>query len=139
MLAIIDFFKFDIDDTDIDSISSYLTFKFARHEKLGNFDSFQNIGKHEEEITIRGTLICQSQQQLKEFELLGKMKTQHILTLPDGTCKTILIMALDTDRSTFLKSGEFLRQEYTLSIAVVGDGFNLDIVGMAASFWGGLL
>ncbi|DAB40815.1 MAG TPA: hypothetical protein CFH81_00465 [Sulfurovum sp. UBA12169] len=139
MLAMIDFFTFDIDNRDIDSISSYLTFKFARHEKLGNFDSFQNIGRYEEEITIHGTLICQSQHQLKSFELLGKMKTQHILTLPDGTCKTIIITTLDTDKSTFLKTGEFLRQEYALSIAVVGDGFNLDIAGMAASFLGGLL
>ena len=139
MLAMIDFFYFDIDDTDYETLKSSTDFKYARHERLGNFDSFQAVGKYEESITIEGVLIVKKQQQLKEFELLGKMKTQHILTLPDGTCKSIVILNIETAKSNYLKSGEFLRQDYTLSLAVVGDGFGFDLVGEIADLVGGLL
>ncbi len=133
MLALVDFFKFDIDGTDLESLSNYLSFPYARHSRLGNFDTFQDVGKYEEDYTLRGTLYCKSQQELKDFEFLGKMKTKHILTLPDGVCKTILIMGMRTDKSTFLKTGEFLRQDYDISLSVVGGGFNTDLTNITSA------
>lgn len=139
MLALIDFFEFDIHGTDLEALISNTYFKYARHERLGNFDTFQNVGQYEEDITLNGTLICKSQQQLREFEFLAKLKTNHILTLPDGTCKTILTNDIQKNKSNFLKSGEFLRQEYSISLTVVGAGLSLDLVGLAAEFVGGMV
>ncbi len=122
MLAMIGDFEFTIDGTSFESFEKNLDLKFATHERLGNFNLYQNIGKYEEDINIKGTLIVKSQRQLDAFEVMAKRKEAVTLTLGNGTASTILIKNLRTIRDTFLKDGLFLKQSYTIGLQVVQDG-----------------
>ena len=68
MLAMIDDFEFDVHKTSLDDIESKIDYSFATHQNLAGFDTYQNTGKYEEQITLKGTLICKSQKQLDAFE-----------------------------------------------------------------------
>ena len=122
MLAMIDDFEFSIEGTSFESFEKNLDLKFATHERLGNFNLYQDVGKYEEEISIKGTLIVKSQRQLDAFEVMAKRKEAVTLTLGNGTASTILIKNLRTIRDTFLKDGLFLKQSYTIALQVVQDG-----------------
>ncbi|QEE32442.1 phage tail protein [Malaciobacter canalis] len=121
MLALIGDFKFDINTTNFEKLKRSISFGFVKHARVGNFDSYQAIGEYEEKIDVEGTLIAKSQKQLRDFELLGRKKEPVTLVLPDGTAKTIIIMDLEEDKSSFLRSGEFLKQVYKTSLQVVED------------------
>lgn len=121
MLAMIDEYEFDLEGTSFDSIERTIDFKFAIHERLGNFNEYQNIEKYEEDISIKGTLIVKKQKQLEDFEIMAKKKQEVTLTLGNGNASTMLIMKLKTIQDSFLKEGLFLKQSYTISLQVVGD------------------
>lgn len=114
-------FKFEINDTNFEKLKRLISFGFAKHTRVGNFDSYQAIGAYEEKIDIEGTLIVKSQSQLRDFELLGRAKKPVTYVLADGTAKTIIILDLEEDKSSFLRSGEFLKQVYKTSLQVVED------------------
>lgn len=120
MLAMIDDFEFDVKDTNYDEFESRLTFFFATHQNLGGFDTYQNVGQYEEQILLKGTLICKSQRQLDEFEKIGKSKRVVTLAFASGKAYDILIFTLNKKRDNFLNTGEFLKQEYTVDLQVVG-------------------
>ena len=122
MLAQIDEFIFEINHTSFEQLKRTINYRFNTNQRLGNFDNWQSSGKHEESIEIKGTLISKSQSQLKSFELLAQEKLPRTLAFTDGTCSTILILALELDRSSFLKDGAFLQQSFKIDIAVIGDG-----------------
>ncbi len=124
MLAMIGDFEFTIDGTSFESFEKNLDLKFATHERLGNFNLYQNVGKYEEDINIKGTLVVKSQRQLDAFEVMAKRKEAVTLTLGNGTASTILIKNLRTIKDTFLKDGLFLKQSYTISLQVVQDDNN---------------
>ena len=124
MLSIIGDFKFEINDTNYDKFTSSTNFRFATHARLGNFDEYQDVGKHEESIEIEGVLIAKSQTQLKDFEVMAKKKEPVTIAFGDGTCKTILIFNIEKERNTFLKDGAFLKQTYKIALTVVGDGYS---------------
>lgn len=121
MLALIGDFKFNINDTNFEKLKRSIEFKYAKHERVGNFDSYQDIGKYEEKIELEGTLIVKSQKQLNDFEMLGRSKKPQTLVLGDGTARTIIIMNLEEDKSSFLNDGTFLQQTYKTTLQVVED------------------
>ena len=128
MLAQIDEFTFDINDTAFDELKRTINFTFNHSQRLGNFDNWQSTGMYEETIELKGTLIAKSQKQLRDFELMARAKQPRILAFGDGTCKTILILTLELSRSSFLKDGAFLKQEFKIDLAVVGDGFSYEAI-----------
>ncbi len=124
MLALIDDYEFNIDGTSFESLERNLSFKFATYERLGNFNTYQDIGKHEEDIVIKGTLIVKSQKQLDDFEIMAKRKKAVTLAMTNGTALTVLIMGMKIIRNTFLKDGLFLKQSYIINLQVDGDANN---------------
>lgn len=116
-------FKFDIKDTNFEKLKHSIDFPFAENKRVGNFDSFQDVGKYEEKIEIEGTLIAKSQTQIRAFEMLGRSKAEQTMVFGDGTAKTVLIFSLEADKSNFLKEGLFLMQGYKISLQVVGDDY----------------
>lgn len=127
MLALIDYYFFDIKGTDITEIEHDLTFGFEKTSRLKNFDVYQKTGKYEEDISFSGDLICESQYQLTLFEEMAKTGDERTMVLGDGTCRTVLINHINKKKSNFLTDGKFLRQEYTVNISVVGDGFGWSV------------
>lgn len=120
MLAMIDDFEFDVSDTGYDEFENRLIFFFATHQNLAGFDTYQNVGRHEEQIVLKGTLICKSQRQLNDFEKIAKRKRVLTLSFSSGKAYEILIFSINKKRTNFLKTGEFLRQDYDIDLQVVG-------------------
>ena len=123
MLAMIDDFEFDVKNTNYDEFSSSLSFSYASHENLGGFNTYQNTGMYEEQITLKGTLICKSQRQLDDFEKIGKNKRAITLAFSNGKAFDILILNLNKKRDNFLNTGEFLKQDYDINLQIIGSGF----------------
>lgn len=121
MLILIGDFNFDINDTSFEKFESDIEYRFSKSERINNFDVYQAVGKFEENITIDGTLIAKSQSQLKKFEQMAEKKEEQLLVLNDGIAKNILILGLNKKRSSFLKDGMFLKQEYSIKLIVVND------------------
>jgi phage protein U len=121
LLAKIDEYTFEINKTSFEQIKRTIDFNFNSNKRLGNFDSWQNTGKYEEAIEINGILIAKSQNQLKSFELMARKKLPVTLAFTNGTCSTILILKIETEQSTFLKDGSFLKQTYKINLVVIGD------------------
>jgi len=125
LLAQIGDYLFEINQTNFDKLKRSINFNFTSTQRLGNFSSWQSVGKYEETINIDGTLIAKSQEQLKAFELMARDKKPLTMAFTNGTCLTVLILNLELDQSAFLKDGAFLRQTYKISLGVVGDGFRI--------------
>jgi phage protein U len=121
MLALIGDFKFDINGTNFEEYDSKLTFGFATHENIGDFNDYQSTGKWEQSDTISGTLICKSQKELDDFEDMAKKKLPVTLAKANGKAYTIIILSIEEKRNTFLKGGEFTRQDYTIQLQRVGE------------------
>jgi len=126
LLAQIGDYVFEINETNFEKLKRKVVFNFKQNNRLGNFSSWQGIGKYEETININGTLIAKSQTQLKDFELMAREKKPQTMAFTDGTCLTVLILDLEAEQSGFLKDGAFLRQTYKISLGVVGDGYRYE-------------
>ncbi|WP_294963843.1 phage tail protein [Sulfurimonas sp.] len=113
-------FKFEINDTNFEKLKKSLNIRFSAHQRLGNFDTYQKSGKHEENLEIAGTLIVKSQKQLKEFETMAK-GGEPLTFVTDSSIKTILIFNVEAEQESFLKDGKFLRQSYKIVLQVVGE------------------
>ncbi len=122
MLAQIEDFTFEIDKTAYDRLKRSINYRFNSTQRIGNHDNWQNVGKHEESIELSGVLLLKSQTQLDDFEKMAEEKVARTLAFSNGRCKTILILSLELEQSSFLKDGAFLRQGFTISIAVDGSG-----------------
>lgn len=120
MLCSIGDFKFEINKTSFDEYQSKINFNFAIHENLGTFNSYQSIGKYEQSDTLRGTLIAKSQKQLNDFETMAKKKEVETIAFLNGDVYSIIILSLEKTRTIFLKTGEFLKQDYLIELKVVG-------------------
>jgi phage protein U len=121
MLAQIGDFIFEINGTSFESLEYSLSLKFATHERLGNFNTYQDIGKHEEGISIKGTLIVKKQTQLNDFETMAKRKLAVTMVFVNGIAFSVLIFKIKRVMNTFLKDGLFLKQTYTIALQVVDD------------------
>ncbi len=120
MLAMIDDYEFDVSKTSYDEFESRITYFFATHQNLGGFDTYQNTGRHEEQILLKGTLICRSQKQLNAFEKMAARKRAVTMAFSNGKAFEILIFSLNKKRNNFLNTGEFLKQEYQIDLQVIG-------------------
>lgn len=128
MLAMIDDFEFDVHKTSLDDIDSKIEYSFATHQNLAGFDTYQNTGKHEEQITIKGTLICKSQRQLEQFEKIAARKKEVTLAFSSGKAFDILIFGINKKRNNFLNTGEFLKQDYDIALRVVQSTIPLGVL-----------
>lgn len=116
MLMMIGQFKFEINKTDFEELETTLTFDYAELEKIGAHSSFQAVGKYKQEDSIKGELICKSQSQLKAFADMAKQMKPQTLALPTGEAYTVLIFSIRKTKKNFLKTGEFLKQSYSISL-----------------------
>jgi len=119
MLAKIDDFTFEINDTSFESIELKSDFRYATQKRLKNFDIYQAVNSYAQSITINGELIAKSQIQLKAFEDMANEKKERTMVFADGTAKSVLILSFNRSRDTFLKDGAFLKQGYTIKMAVI--------------------
>ena len=121
MLAKIGDFLFELNGTNVDKIKRSLSFGFATNQRLGNHNSFQAVGMWEESVEFNGTLVVKSQNQLRDFETMGKLKKEATLALGTGEVMKVVILDISRELDSFLKSGEFLKQTYKIGLQRVSE------------------
>lgn len=116
MLAKIENFLFNLNDTDIASITHKLSFNWNKQKRMGNHQYTQSDGMWEEDITFSGKLILKSINALKEFEDKAKEQKPVRITFGTGESYMITIESIDRTKSGFLKDGKYRYQEYSISM-----------------------
>jgi len=121
MLCLIGDFEFDISKTSFDTFSSSTDYPFVTFAKIGDYDSYQSVGKEQQKDTISGILIVKSMRALDDFEKLAAKKEPLTIAFSTGSAYTILIFSIKKTKNLFLKDGSFLKQSYSINLVKVGE------------------
>lgn len=116
MLAKIDDFLFEINDTDIQSIEHQLSFVWNTTKRIGNHQYLQQDGMWSESIKFSGRLILKSINALKEFEDKAKEQKPVRITFGTGESYLIVVDSIGRTKSGFFKDGKYRYQEYSISM-----------------------
>jgi len=116
VLAKIESFLFDLNDTDIESIEHQLSFGWNTQKRLGNHQYIQSDGMWEEAIKFSGKLVMKSVNVLKEFEDKAKEQKPVRITFGTGESYMITIDSINRTKRGFLKDGKYRYQEYSISM-----------------------
>ncbi len=120
MICLFDYwFFFEI--LEVDEISHQLNFDWAKTKRLGNHQKIQKVGSWEENISVKGTLIVKDVRRLYLFEELFKLKKPIRFTLPTGESFFVVIDKLSKTKSSYLKDGLHLKQDYSIELDRVFD------------------
>lgn len=116
MLAKIDSFLFELNDTDIEKIEHQLSFEWNTQKRLGNHQYTQSDGMWEESVKFNGKLVLKSVNIFKDFEDKAKEKKQVRITFGTGESYMIVIDGISRTKSGFLKDGKYRYHEYSISM-----------------------
>lgn len=116
MLAKIDKFFFEIDKTDIQKISHRINFGWSQVDRIGGHFYTQAHGQWEETVEFSGRLLMQSVSTVKDLIETAKAKAPVRLSLGTGESFMVVIDAIEQEKSSFLRQGEFRVQEYRITI-----------------------
>ena len=120
MLCLIGDFEFTVEKTSFDTFSTNITYPFATIEKVGDYNSYQDTGKHEQNDSISGLLIAKSIRTFDSFEALAAKKEPVTISFSTGVAYTVLILYIQKTRSAFLRDGSFLKMSYQIELTKVG-------------------
>ncbi len=119
MLCALDDFLFETNSTDLTNIKRHFSYGFKKAELINAHDDWQATGKYSQSIVLAGKLIKKSNQALDNLEAIAARKNPVTLAFDDGRALTVLINDINTDQSSFLSNGAFLKQEFEVSLEVV--------------------
>jgi len=108
------FYQFHVLETD--EISHDINFYWVKTERLGGHKIAHQVANWDESITLRGTLIVKNTRRLFLFEEVAKLKQPIRFTLPTGESHMVIITRLSKTKSTFLKSGLYVKQGYSIEM-----------------------
>lgn len=120
MLCLIGDFEFDISKTSYDTFSSTIDYPFVTFSRIGDYDTYQSVGKEQQKDSISGVLIVKSMRALDDFEKLAAKKEPLTIAFSTGEAYTILIFSIKKTKNLFLKDGSFLKQSYSIELVKVG-------------------
>ena len=120
MLCMIGDFQFRVNDTSYDQFTSSTDYPFVENERIGDYNSYQSVGKEEQTDSISGELIAKSINALVEFENLAAKKEEQTIAFSTGVAYTVIIRRITKTRSSFLRDGAFLKQSYQIELKKVG-------------------
>lgn len=120
MICLFDYwFFFEI--LEVDEISHSLNFDWAKTKRLGNHQKIQKVESWEESISVKGTLIVKDVRRLYLFEELFKLKKPIRFTLPTGESFFVVASKLNRTKSSYLKDGLHLKQDYAIEMDRIFD------------------
>lgn len=122
-MAMIDYFHFNLSNTDFERLSRTLNFSFAEIQKAQNYEGSQSVGKDTEEITISGSLttIRSGLRPLADLETIAKRKESVPFVMGYGDILgDFKITKISEDRSVFLEDGKSVMVEFTIDLKRVG-------------------
>jgi phage protein U len=120
MLCLIGDFQFTVDGTSYDSFTSNITYPFATNERIGDYDSYQSVGKEEQKDSIAGVLIAKSMRALDDFEKMAAKKEAVTIAFSTGAAYSVLIFSISKTKNLFLKDGAYVKQSYSIELVKVG-------------------
>lgn len=114
MLAQIDEYVFET-NSNISSLVHKLSFPFAKHNRIGNNPLYQKSSSFEEEVTFSGYFVLEKNTSLDKLEEVAK-KMQPIFFITKSSNFKVIISDLEIDKSLFLKSGDFIKQGFSITL-----------------------
>jgi len=119
MLCSLEEFMFESGDVNLDSIKSESEYDYVNTKTIDDHERWQSTGKYSKSITLAGKLIKKPNSALDDLELIAEKKKAVTLAFEDGRAITVVIRNINTDRSSFLKIGAFLVQDFEITLGVV--------------------
>ena len=119
MLCLLDDFAFESQGVNLSQVKRKNTYTYAQLKIINGFDHWQATGQYEQKLTLTGKLIQQANSTLDDLHYLAEQKKAVTLAFDDGRASSVIILEINTDASLFLKNGQFLKQHFTVTLAVV--------------------
>jgi len=116
MLGKIGDFKFEINQTEFDAISHEISWDWAETKRIGNHVKLQAVGKSEESFTFAGTLILKNVRSFDELVKIGDKQEPITLSFVNQSSVFVVIKSIKRDMSIFLKTGEFIKQGFSITL-----------------------
>ena len=114
MLAQIDDTVFKT-DSNIDELLEKFSFNFSKIDRIGNNPTYQKINGYELEISFNGYFVLKNLNELNPLKELGK-KGKPVWFVSKNSNFLVIITSLTIKKSKFLKSGEFIKQAFEISL-----------------------
>lgn len=116
MLGMIDDFVFKMNETQFSSISHEIDFDWSESKRIGNHPKFQAVGKSSESFSISGTLIFKRIDSFDALISIANKKKPVVLSYANAISITVTIKNIKRELNTFIKTGEFLEQAFTIEL-----------------------
>lgn len=122
MLCQLDDFPFESGNVDLANVRRSTKYGFENYKLINAHDQWQATDKYSQVITLAGSLVKKSNRALDELERIAEKKKAVTLSYDDGRAFSVLILEINTDRSSFLNNGAFLKQDFEISLGVIYGG-----------------
>lgn len=119
MLCQLGDFIFESDGVNLASVKRSMTFDYEETKRINGFQAWQATGQFSQTLTLGGALVAYANDALDGIEALAKKKEPVTLAYEDGTALSVVITAIESDQSMFLKNGAWLKQDFQVSLGVV--------------------
>ena len=119
MLCSLGSFVFESGGVDLANIKRNIKYGFENSKLINAHDDWQATDKFSETRTLSGTLVKKHNYILDDLEKIAQKKQPVTLALDDGRAFSVLILEINTDQSSFLKNGAFLKQDFEIQLGVI--------------------
>jgi len=122
MLAMLDFFIFDLKTIDFNKLSTRRTYNFAEIQKAQDHAGLQSLGKDMGSLTIVGstTTLRSGLNPLQDLYAIADQKLPVSFIYGHGDILgDYLVVDISEDRSVFLEDGKNVIQDFTIELKKV--------------------
>lgn len=116
MLGMIDDFKFEMNKTEFDAISHEISYEWAESKRIGNHLKLQAVGKANESFSFSGILLLRSVNSFDALLSIASKQKPVVLSFINASSIKVVIVKIKRDMSLFLKSGEFVKQGFSVEL-----------------------
>ncbi len=112
-------FKFIVHKTELSTSDESLSYHFERTQTIASFDDVQAISRFNKTYELAGVLIKKSNSTLDQLEKIAERKKPVNLCFGTGTAQTVIITAINKNRSLFLDNGVAMKCDFSVSLEAV--------------------
>ena len=123
-MALLDSYMFKLDPKDR-GVADFLgldtnqEFHFATHKKIDAHDTFQDVSKFGQELTLKGDLILKKIHVIDPIAEIAKKKKEVVFALATGEVWLVIVTNVKRGRSVMDVDGKHFRQNYTITMKEV--------------------
>ncbi len=132
MMMALGLFVFSLRTVSYQELQRVTNWRHPSNSRVGDSPAYQFIGKGEDNITLKGTVMHELTGSRNTLETLRNMgNTGKAYTLIEGTGKIyglVIIESLDETKTHFFKDGAARKTDFTVTLKIVRE-FDLGILG----------